>query len=205
MFIKPDVAKTRLDDDENLVSLVIKQSGLDKSSEFPITPEVVDEDDEVSEQAREAIVGTVKPHHPGRTNGSKGVPDEFKVAAGLMAHFDSVRNVASALGLDKMTVNAARNGESSTGKRDENLRSKIEEDLTTVRDKALDRLLSSLNLLDDRKIEKASARDISGISANMAKVMAMTLPKEQEVVSRAQLIVYAPTQINESKFEVVEI
>jgi len=197
MFINKEVADNRLNDDENLVSLVLDISSRRNRPDDtePLVPEVVEE----------VVEGVVKPHHSGRPINGTAIPMEMKTLAGLLANFDTTRNVAKALGLNHATVNDARNGENSHGRPSPELKARLEGDLSKVRDKALDRLLSSLDFITDEKLEKCSAKDVAGISASMAKVVATTLPKDTESAIHAQLIVYAPTQINESKFEVVEL
>jgi hypothetical protein len=213
MIIDKDTADARINDEDNLVNLVLNIASSRSSFIAPSVSNTPDIDipapdvppNTLPDTLSNIPTGVVKPHHPGRTLGSLEVPMEFRVAAGLLANFDSVRHVGAALGLDKVTVNSARNGQTSHGQDSPELKSKLDEALGTVRDKAMDRLLSSLNLLDDEKIKKASAKDISAISANMSKVMSSTLPKDTGSVVNAQLIVYAPTQVNESHFDTVEI
>jgi len=206
MFIDNKLVTTRVEDEENLVNLVLniasKKPILSPDIEpEAITPEVVAED----EFPTKALQGIVKPLHAGRNIGGKEVPIELKHAAGLLAQTDTIKNVAEVLGLNTNTVAQAKHGRSTYGKENEELKSRLEADLNKVRDKALDRLLTSLDLLDDEKIGKATAKDISVISSNMAKVIGGTLPKEAATNIQAQLIVYAPTQVTEQKFEVVEI
>jgi len=205
MFIDKTIADSRLDDGENLVNLVL---GLSMKS--PNISTVVAEPVESNEPPPDSplvpeVYGIVKPSHSGRNVGGVEVPIDFKVAAGLLTQFDTIKNVSAALGLNRGTVHEAKNGRTTTGKENHELRQRLDESLSIVRDKAMDRLLSSLNLLDDDKIKKSSAKDIAGITANMAKTMAMTLPKESAVQVNAQLIVYAPTQVNESHFDIVDV
>ena len=204
MFIKQSVADARVNEDENLINLILSYSSPSSNSSsnppevnFPETAEVIDG----------AFIprGIVKPHHSGRPANSGETPMELRVAAGLLTRVDTIKNVAETLGLNHNVVAMAKNGQSVFGKENPDLKKRLDESLSIVRDKAMDRLLSSLDLLDDEKIGKANAKDISGISANMAKVMSSTLPKETQTNVHAQLIVYAPTQINESHFDTVEI
>jgi hypothetical protein len=209
MFINKDVAVDRLDSESNLINLVINSSHASRfipainENEFPIEVEIVSEDE--GRETSNLISAIVKPHHSGRNTGGIEVPMELRHAAALLAQVDSIKNVAESLGLNFNTVAQAKHGRSTFGKKNDELKARLDDSLSTVRDRAMDRLLSSLNLLDDEKMEKCNAKDISAISGNMAKVMAMTLPKDAEQNIHAQLIVYAPTQVNESRFEVVEI
>jgi len=206
MFIKQSVADVRVNEDENLINLILNYAS---SSNNPPAQNLSDIDiaPRIPEVIDEAFIprGIVKPHHSGRPANSGDTPMEFRVAAGLLTRMDTIKNVAETLGLNHNVVATAKNGQSVFGKENPDLRKRLDESLSLVRDKAMDRLLSSLDLLDDEKIGKANAKDISSISANMSKVMTSTLPKETQTNVHAQLIVYAPTQINESNFDIVEI
>jgi hypothetical protein len=202
MFIKEEVALERVSDDENLVNMILNissRSSATISKRLPdelLIPEVIP-DDSIPR-------GIVKPHFSGRKPGGKEYPIELKHIAGILCQTDTIDNVAAALHMNRSSVAENRNGRTTFGKDNPELRARLDESLSIVRDKAMDRLLSSLDLLDDEKIGKANAKDISAISSNMAKVMSSTLPKEQVTVN-AQLIVYAPTQSTEDKFDVVDI
>lgn len=201
MFIDNKTVTDRVEDDENLVNLVLGIANRNSRvvNSIPSSVEVE------SEVVIPEVTGVVKPHHSGRPEGRVNVPLEIKHLAGLLAQSDTTRNVGAALGLSQHAVNQYAHGQSTPGVPNPALKAKLDADLEKVRDKALDRLLSSLDLLDNDKIKKSTARDISTISGNMAKVMAATLPKDPNEGVRAQLIVYAPTQVTENKFEIVEI
>src|SRR5438477_336801 len=66
--------------------------------------------------------------------------------------------------------------------------------LRTVQDKAIERLMLSLNLLDDEKLEKCNATDLSKVAANMSRVVDRTIPKESSQGSQVNLVLYAPKQ-----------
>lgn len=207
MFIDKKTVDDRVTDEENLVNLVLGIASRNSSvvDSIPVDAELPDERSE-SEVLTPEVIGIVKPHHSGRPAGKLNVGIELKHLAGLLAQTDTTREVGAALGMSHHSVAQYAKGQSTPNVPNLELKGKLEADLSKVRDKALERLLSSLDLLDDDKVGKASAKDISSIAANMSKVMASTLPKEDANANiRAQLIVYAPTQITENKFEVVEI
>lgn len=208
MFIKPNVADERVSSEDNLVNLVLSISRSSKLTSE--TPELTDDDstsnnDDSTAPITPEVVGSVRPHYPGRNVGGKEVSLDMKHLAGLLTQTDTIKDVANALGLNVNTVAQSKHGRTTHGQENPELKARLDESLAVVRDKAMDRLLASLDLLEDEKISKASAKDIAAISANMAKVMSSTLPKENNNNINAQLIVYAPTQINESRFEVVEV
>ena len=202
MFIDESTATERIEQEDNLVNMILSISGSRKSIPS-ISPEITsDELDESLERSETAIV---KAHHSGRRIGTKNSSIELHHAAGLLAQSDTIKNVANALGLDKNSVAQNKHGRTVHNKENPELKDRLERDLVHVRDKAMDRLLMSLDLLDDDKLGKASAKDISSISSSMAKVMQSTLPKDSNNRLQAQLIVYAPSFVNRAEYEVIEV
>lgn len=81
---------------------------------------------------------------------------------------------------------------------------KVEEVISSVRDKALDRLMASLGLLNDDKLSGCSAKDLSVIASNMGRVVEKTMPKSDQS-NNINLIIFSPELRKEASFEVVEI
>lgn len=81
---------------------------------------------------------------------------------------------------------------------------KIDAILEGVQTKAVDRLKSGLSLLTDDKIAISTARDISVICANMAKVVQQTLPQEK-TTQQINLVVYTPELKAEKTFDIIEV
>ena len=202
MFINEDTANDRLEQEDNLVNLILSISNPSRS--IPVSDPISEAEAEPDEPETEAKA-EVKQHHSGRRINSKNHSIEMFHAAGLLAQTDTIKNVADALGMDKNSVAQNKHGRTAHGKENPELKDRLERDLGHVRDKAMDRLLMSLDLLDDDKIGKASAKDISSISSNMAKVMQSTLPKDSNNRLQAQLIVYAPSFVNRAEYEVIEV
>lgn len=82
---------------------------------------------------------------------------------------------------------------------------KVEEALSEVRDAAIGKLNLSLRELTEDKISSLSAKDISLICDNMSKVVARTIPQENNNGQQINLVVYTPEMRTEKSFEVVEI
>lgn len=81
---------------------------------------------------------------------------------------------------------------------------KIDTILEGVQTKAVDRLKSGLDLLTDDKIGSSTARDISVICANMAKVVQQTLPQEK-TTQQINLVVYTPELKAEKNYDIIEV
>ncbi len=80
---------------------------------------------------------------------------------------------------------------------------KVEQQVNAVKDKALERLMKSLGLLDDDKLSKCSAKDLSVIASNMGRVYEKTT--SQREASPTQVIIYAPQLRDENRFKTIEV
>lgn len=81
---------------------------------------------------------------------------------------------------------------------------KVNAEIAKVRDKALDRLMTSLGLITDDKLSGCNARDLSTIAANMGRVVEKTMPKV-ESNDRVNIIIYSPEIKDERTFKTLEI
>lgn len=80
----------------------------------------------------------------------------------------------------------------------------IDRQLDKIREAAIDRLMSGLGQLTDDKISAHTAKDISTICSNMARVVQQTIPQEKGT-QQINLIVYTPELRQEKVFDSVEI
>jgi predicted transcriptional regulator len=109
------------------------------------------------------------------------------------------KEIAAEHGITQVAVAKIKNG---TGGTVDN--SAIEDALEIARNKALDRLMTSLGLITDDKISALNAKDISLFAANMARVVEKTIP-DRDRQQNINLVVYAPELRNEKAYETVEI
>lgn len=80
----------------------------------------------------------------------------------------------------------------------------VESKLAPIRDLAMEKLMKSLNLIDDEKLEGCKAVDLANIATSMSKVVEKTLPREA-TGPQVNLVVYAPQVRAEHRYEVTEI
>lgn len=118
-------------------------------------------------------------------------------------------STAEAFGVSKDAVKNWRLGRTKrpaqlAGVNHPELEQAIEDRLGIVRDKALDKLMESLGLIDKDKLDKQSALNLSTISNNLASVVSKTFAKETARSSAVNVIVYSPPVKDISNFKVVE-
>jgi hypothetical protein len=80
----------------------------------------------------------------------------------------------------------------------------IDEALEAARNKALDKLMLSLGLLTEEKIEPLKAKDLASVANSMANVVMKTLPQASPQ-GQINLVIYSPEIRSEKAFEVIEI
>jgi hypothetical protein len=81
---------------------------------------------------------------------------------------------------------------------------RVEKTINEVKDRALDRLMTSLGLLSDDKLSGCSAKDLSVIASNMGRVVEKITPKEVQP-DNINFIIYSPELKHEKAYNVIEI
>lgn len=143
-------------------------------------------------------------HNGGRNLGDRNVPPFIRELAGAAAHTEPAKEVAKAFDISQSSVNQYKIGNTSPKHHDPDLKAKVDQRVSKVRDLALDKLMLSLGLLTTDRLEKVNARDASTIAANMAKVVEKTTP-QQVNNQNLQIVFYAPNVRQEKDYEVITL
>ena len=125
------------------------------------------------------------------------VPKVVKNTIAILAHGDKQTDLANEFGVPQPSVSGYKNGKQGADA------DAIQEAIKPVRERALDRLMASLNLLNDDKLSNSTAKDLSTIAANMGRVVEKTLPKES-IGSGLNVVIYAPQIRAEREYKVIE-
>jgi len=80
----------------------------------------------------------------------------------------------------------------------------VESKMNEVQDVAMCRLLSSLGFLDDNKLSKLGAKELSAVAANMAKVVGNTREQKGND-NRVTVQLFAPELRKETSYKVLEV
>lgn len=86
------------------------------------------------------------------------------------------------------------------------IQERINTNLGLVRDKALEKLMSTLGLIDEGKLLDQDAKGLAHVASSLSRVVKDTAPAE--ISSRdtnVQVVVYAPQQRDEKRFEVIDV
>lgn len=139
---------------------------------------------------------------PGKKLGSKNLSIEERTDIAIETRLgEKTEIVAQNHEVREITAAKIKSGARDSGEIDEK---RVTETISQVRDKALDRLMHSLGLLDNDKLSGCNAKDLSIIAANMGRVVEKTAPKEQQG-AQVNVIIYSPELRKEASFEKIEI
>jgi hypothetical protein len=81
----------------------------------------------------------------------------------------------------------------------------IEERHNKIKDTALTKLMASLGLIDDAKLEDLGARDLARVAVDMGKVVQVLTPQKAESQAAVNITVYAPDSKPEHKYKTIEV
>lgn len=185
MILTEEQAKARVNSEGNLLNRFGKSA--------PVTPtEPDDKPKEKSEVtvipfAKRAAGGPNHEHHPQAT--------EIAARARLG---ESQTALAKEYGMTQQNVHRYEAGLHQTDEK------AIEKRMDEIQDKALCKLMMSIGLLDEEKLTKLGAKDLSAVAANMAKVAGNVRPSVADG-NAVHLHLYAPELRKESNYKTIEV
>lgn len=125
------------------------------------------------------------------------------VMSSLAALGEKQTDIAKAFGTSNNPVHRAVNGKTKDA---DKVRAAVTGKLSKVVDTALDKMISAVEAIDEHEIEQLKVMDKASLAGQLSKVVSNLNPKDEHSNTvQAQLIIYAPTQVNESRYEVVEV
>lgn len=141
----------------------------------------------------------------GRGN-SSNVPEFLRPIIGASVFLSGEKATREAFGL-KSTAGtwSAKTGRTTPlGPVSEERVSQIENIIGTAQEKAAEKLVQALGLITPEKMEGTKARDLSGIAADMSRILEKTSPKSNSFAG-ANIVIYAPNQRKEESYDVIEL
>ena len=153
----------------------------------------------ITESELEVRLNHVNNAAKGRTKGANGIPDSLRSIIGFQAHFETAKKVASDFGVAPITAHLAKESRGNSESREA-----IQERLGSVRDIALDKMLRSLGVITEEKIDKLSVRGALNVAKGMAEIVNKTVQPAQ--ITNNQVIIYSPAQRLETDYDqVIEV
>jgi hypothetical protein len=137
---------------------------------------------------------------PGRAEGSFGLTTEQRSEIAIRSRLGETQtSLAEEFKTTQQNVSQIERGVG--GQISE---ARVQDALDAARDKALQKLMLSLGLITEDKLQDLNATALSTVARNMATVVERSMPKEDRN-SRINLVLYAPELRKESGFKIVEI
>lgn len=160
-------------------------------------------------------------HNKNGRTGTTNLTENEKIAIGVLASTVGIETAADLFNVSKSTASDLKNGMQTlstnpeTGYqqrgRDVELSNKIKERLEnsklTIQERAAEKLMESMGLIDNDKLQNASAKDLAQISNQMSQVMRNMNRKDEKDPGKAEvkIIVHQPKTAREDSFEIIEI
>jgi hypothetical protein len=201
MFITEERARERLRSPANLANRF--NIGNDKAirEESIYVQKEISQEKESSETPGCLRAESIQHKEIGRT-GRRGpwlsVEERTEIAIEAKLGEKSQTEIAQEHGISRQGVAEINAG---VGARDKNA---VDEALETARNKALDRLMTTLGLITNDKLSALNAKDLSNIASNMAKVVEKTIP-DADRNAAINLVIYSPELRSEKAFNSIEI
>lgn len=200
MFITEDQARARLESENNLANRFKKPDEDCSVLTESILTEKENPENTSSNNSSNSPIEIREIKGPGRNKDSRPYGTKLTTEIAIRAKLgEKQEKLAQEFGTAQSHISSIKNGKVKSV--DEQA---VDLVIGEVRDKALDRLMSSLGLLTDDKLSGCSAKDLSAIAANMGRVVEKTNPKSDSP-DKINLIIYSPELKNEKSFNIVEI
>jgi hypothetical protein len=198
MFIDEDELHSRLTTNQNLVNQIAERRSpsLNNAINSASEPRPLFEIDRCGS---------------GRTPGAVNRTTDEREAIGTLGHIHGIPETAAVTGASPSQVHSYMNGYNSSQRRNHNaeLEAGVKKNVGRIRDAAIDRMLSSMNLITDDKLKDVKkATDLATIAATLGKVAQLGIPRNDPTPSndnRVQIVVYAPAIKDEERYETVDV
>jgi hypothetical protein len=182
MFLNEQKARARLESEKNLANR-FSASGF-SVVEKKLEPQIVEKEIKL----------------PGNIESRGNLTKEDRTVIAIRSRTgENQKSLAREFGVTQANVGVIERGK--TQGIDEE---KVNKVINEVKDRALNRLMASLGLLDDDKLSGCSAKDLSIIASNMGRVVEKVSPKT-DAPDNINFIIYSPELKKEKAYEVVEV
>lgn len=143
----------------------------------------------------------------GRTVGATQIPDALR---GIIASHTTLTSSVQAARDFGISTSAAysmsqgyRGGMAPSNNFDQKIIDKRNELLDSAADKAMDKMLLAIGLINNDNLKDAKVRDISAVAKDMASIVEKVRAKNDDGKKQGNIVIVAPTLRDESHFQVV--
>jgi len=137
------------------------------------------------------------------------IPHEIRALVAEEAIINGhTQEIADRFGLSKSSVDAYKNGATSTttyNEPDKSLSNANKQVRDVITDKARGRLMSALDAITDENIGNAKVKDIASIAKDMSVIVKNMEENKPLNQTNTQVIIYKPRMRDEEEFEVITV
>lgn len=149
----------------------------------------------------------------GRREGDKNVPPIIREIVGTLAHYDSRKAIADSFNVSPAQVTNYKHGFVSPQRgvedaANQKLAEAIDKNLGKVRDRALDKLVMTLDAISPEKIALTTkVKDLAVIASNLSKVVQQSMPLaiQKDTIQQVGVSIYSPPLKTEKDYETITI
>ena len=143
----------------------------------------------------------------------QNIPEEVRDTIGFLAAKATSENkksgqhqvIADIFGVSRQTVQCAASGK--VGGRPANFerKAKVIDREQDIKDTALTKLMMTLGLISEEKLEDLDAKGLAQVGSHLAKVSQALTPQVGSNAASVRLVVYAPQMRDEGKYNVIDV
>lgn len=134
------------------------------------------------------------------------VPPEARGLVSALAALQGINNTAADLGLERHQVSNIARGLDRKGKADPTRQAEVKNARESVADYALGKVLSSLSLLTDERLEKLPTKDLAEASKDLSVVVRnISGDAGTQRPNIAQVVLFSPRVREDSEYEAITV
>ena len=145
----------------------------------------------------------------GRGQGNREVPSVLRKVIGESALEEGSKEVAAAFGVSKSSVDAYKNGATSSisyNEPDEDLKNHIDNKRLEISGRAKGRLLKALEEITDEKLEGSGVKTLAGVARDMSAIVRNIEPDPKvQGGNNVQFVFFAPHLKREQDFDIIPV
>ena len=141
----------------------------------------------------------------GHRRGCPNIPEPVREVIGALGELNSYKSISQVFDVSIPAVQQAVSGKVGGRPANKERQDAVIARRLSIEDVALAKLMKSLDLIDDEKMEGCSAKELSQVSSNLAKVSQSMRETNTSIGQQTNIVVYSPERRAEDKYNVVDV
>lgn len=141
----------------------------------------------------------------GRRDGDTEIPDFLRKLIGITTKVSGPTKAAKVFGVSQPTASTAARGEISPGVPNPELKAHINEKIADARERAVQGVLSALNLVPEKIDGNVKLKDLTQVAKDLSFVADKLAPADEKMPRGAQVIFYTPPAAQLESYDIIDI